>query len=112
MRFLSTGRSQVRSVKCCVLFDPSDGAIHHVHRVVTMEGADETPEHLIEQRTLQLAKELGLEVTGLQLLHVDPHSLEPNKQYQVDLSRRCLVAVERPFGPEKTPGSRPSQCSK
>lgn len=112
MEFLSTGRTQVRSVKCCVLFDPSDGAIHHVHRVVTIEGADDTPEQLIEQRTLQLAKELGLEVARLQLLHVDPHSIEPNKQYAVDPSRRCLVAVERPIEEEKTPGARPPQRSK
>jgi len=112
MTFLSTGGTQVRSVKCCVLFDPSDGAIHHVHRVVTMEGADETPEQLIEKRTLQLAKELGVEVAQLQLLHVDAHSIEPNQQYVVDLSKRCLVAVERPIDERKTPGSRSPQRSK
>ena len=106
MSFLSTGRTQIRSVKCCVLFDPSDGVIHHVHRVVTMEGADETPEQLIEERTFQLAKELGVEVAQLQLLHVDEHSIEPNKQYVVDLSKRCLVVAERPIDDDKTPGSR------
>src|SRR5262249_55516551 len=39
VNFITTGKAQVRSVKCCVLFDPKDGAILHMHRVVTMEGA-------------------------------------------------------------------------
>lgn len=104
MTFQSTGRAQVRSEKCCVLFDPSDGAIRHVHRVVTMEGADETPEQIIEKRTLQLAKELGVEVAQLQLLHVDPRSIEPGQQYVVDPAKRCLMAVERPVD-KKTPSS-------
>jgi len=107
MTFLSTGRTQVRSIKVCILFDPSDGTIHHTHRVVTMEGADETPEQLIEQRTLQLAKELGVEVAKLQLLHVDAGSMEPNKRYAVDPRRRSLVAVKRPVDTVEKPGSRP-----
>lgn len=94
MMFQSTGGIQERSVKCCVLFDPSDGSIHHVHSVVTMDGADETPEDTIEERTLQLAKELGVDVGQMHLIHVDPHSIEPNKQYAVDLSKHCLKVVE------------------
>ena len=34
----STGY-QVRSVQACVVFDTESGEIHHVHQVVTMEGA-------------------------------------------------------------------------
>jgi hypothetical protein len=96
MNFLSTGRSRVRSIKCCVLFDPSDGAIRHAHRVITMEGVDETPAQRIEERTSQLARRLGVDVAGLQLLHVDAATIEPNQRYIVDVGRRCLVPIKSP----------------
>ncbi|HDR7542053.1 hypothetical protein [Bacillus sp. CH_442] len=94
MEFITTGKTQVKSVKCCVLFDPMNGAIHHLHRVINMEGADEPSEHIIEQRTLQLAKQLKVDIERLQILHVDPRSIEPNKQYSVDLSNRRLMEVQ------------------
>jgi hypothetical protein len=112
MQFLSTGRTKVRSVKCCILFDPADGAIRHVHRVVTMEGADEIAEHLIEKRTLQLAKELGVDVSGLDLLHVDACSIEPHFQYAVDPKKRCLVATKRIIDRDNMSEPRPSQPDK
>lgn len=97
MKFVSTGMSRVRSIKCCVLFDPSDGAIRHAHRVITMEGADETPAQVIEERTRQLAGRLGVDVGGLQLLHVDAAIIESNERYVVDVSRRCLMPSKSPF---------------
>lgn len=105
MNFTSTGRARVQSVKCCVLYDAADGSIRYTHRVVTMEGADETPEEQMEQRTRHLAKELGLEVKTLHALHVNAHDIEPNKRYAVDPRKRCLVAVERAI--DKGPSSRP-----
>src|SRR5678815_4232372 len=95
MRFLSTGRTQVRSIKCCILFDPSDGAICHTHRVVTLDGADETPKEQIEKRTLKLAKELGLEVKKLQVLHINANDIEPGKQYAVNPTTHRLVEVDK-----------------
>ena len=95
MRFLSTGRTQIRSIMYCVLFDPSDGAIRHTHRVVTLDGADETPKEQIEKRTLELAKELGLEIKKLQVLHIKANDIEPGKQYAVNPATRCLVEIDK-----------------
>lgn len=94
MTFVTTGRSQVRSVKCCILFNPKDGAILHTHRVVTMEGAAETPDHLVEERTRKLAKGFGLDVSSLELLHVDATLIQPGVKYTVDPGKR-LIAGER-----------------
>lgn len=94
MKFISTGRTQIQSVKCCVLFDSSNGTIRHVHHVLTIKGADETAKHLIEKRTFQLAEELGLDITELQPLHVDANRIEPRKRYVVDLKEQCLIVVE------------------
>ncbi len=91
MRFKSTGRARVHSDKACVLYDSKDGEICYVHRVVTMEGADETPEKEIEKRTLQLAKEVKIDLRTTKLLHVDASAIEPNMQYVVDPKKRCLV---------------------
>ena len=95
MNFNTTGRSYPRSVQCCVLFDPKDGKILHTHRVVTMDGAAETPAHLVEERARHLAKGLGLDVAYLELLHVDPREMQPGVSYRVDRGKRCLEAVER-----------------
>jgi hypothetical protein len=95
MNFVTSGRSQVRSVKCCILFDPKDGAVVHTHRVVTMEGADETPDHLVEERARHLARGLGLDVSSLELLQVDPKTMQPGVKYKVDRHKRRLVAGER-----------------
>ena len=96
MEFLTTGRTSVQSVKCCVLFNPSDGAVRHVHHVVTMEGAVETAEPAIEKRTVGLARESGVNVKGLKSLLVDPAEIESDKVYAVDPKARRLVEVDRP----------------
>ena len=93
MNFTTTGRSQVRSIKCCVLFDPADGKIAHTHRIVTMDGAEETPAHLLEERVRHLAKGLGLNLASLELMHVDANDLQPGVIYKVDRHKRCLVAT-------------------
>jgi hypothetical protein len=102
MNFTSTAKTQVRSEKVCVLFDPSDGTIHHVHRVVTMEGTEETPERDIEKRAHHLAREFGLDAAKLHALHVDGSKIEPNTMYTVDAVKRRLVAVKK----GKMPGAK------
>ena len=105
MRFESTGRAQIHSVKCCVLFDRKDGAIRHVHHVVTIQGAAETPDSEVEKRALKLARELGIDTKQTQLIHVDAQALDPQARYKVDPKTRKLIRIERtPLHP--TPGKR------
>jgi len=58
-----------------------------------MEGVEESPEQVVEKRTLQLAREFGIDVANLQSLHVEGGSIEPNVRYAVDTSNHCLVVV-------------------
>ena len=97
MNFVSTRKEQIQSVKCCVLFNPKDGSIQHVHRVVTLVGAEETPDAVIERRTLQLAREMGLQATEAQLLHVDEKTIQTDRHYVVDVQKRVLVALRPPL---------------
>jgi hypothetical protein len=95
MQFTSTGRSRISSVKLCALFDPADGGIRYTHRVITMEGADETPNKVIEATARELASEAGVEVGRLKALHAEPDITGPATSYIVDMRKKCLVAVER-----------------
>jgi hypothetical protein len=94
MGFATTGKTRIRSDKCCVLFDPASGTIRHVHRVVTMEGADVTPERDVERRARTLAKDLGTDAANLKALLVDSESIKPGKPYAVDPKKRTLVSLQ------------------
>jgi len=95
MNPITTGRAKIHSIRCCVLFDPSDGAIRHVHRVVTVQGVEEPSADEIEKRTRHLAKELNLDVSSLHALHVEVSSIKPGIRYAVDPSKRRLIEVKR-----------------
>lgn len=90
MKFSSTGSQNVKSVSCCLLFDPQGGQIHHVHRVVTMEGAPDTSQAEVEAQTLRVAKNLGLDVKRLQVLHVGANEFSERARYSVDPAKRTL----------------------
>jgi hypothetical protein len=94
MKIQSTNNVRIKATRCCVLFDPKDGAIRHVNQVTTLEGAAETSEQAMEARTLRLAGRLGLDTTGLQLIHVDPEALAPGLRYRVDTRSRRLIERE------------------
>jgi hypothetical protein len=101
MNFQTTGQGKVSSVSCCLLFDPMDGRICHVHRIITMEGAPVTAQAALESRTLQLAKELGLDTGRLRILHVAEEALTEAAQYTVDpvsstLVKRKIAAIPQP----------------
>jgi hypothetical protein len=93
MSFQTTGSRKVNSTRCCLVFDPHDGKIHYIHRIVTMDGAKETSEQEMEDRTLHLAKELGLNVGKLHIIHVDSRALAHGMRYSVDPQSRKLVGT-------------------
>ncbi len=94
MQFKTTGTAKVRSVKCCVLFDAKTGAIHHVHRVVTMEGATETSEAQMEARALKLAGDHGIGTAKIQIAHVDAKAFAERARYKVDTKTRALIRMD------------------
>ncbi len=113
MSFQSAGNAKVKSIRCCVLFDPKDGSIRHTNRVITMEGAATTSENEMEQRTLRLAASLGLETKKLQLLHVNHEAFLPGRQYKVHTKTRSLIEIEkrgsRTLGGKKKSATRKSR---
>jgi hypothetical protein len=107
MNFQTTRDSKIESARCCVLFDPKDGTIHHTHRVLTMQGAQGTSKQQMEARTLHHAKERGLDTKRLHILHVDPEALATPGHYSVNPKTRVLVKREtRPTGRRRAPRKR------
>lgn len=104
-----TAGAAVHSVKACVVFDAATGAVHHVHRVVTMEGAQETPDDEMKRDALRYAADRlksGVALPGrrtasparhpeLEALHVDPEKVDLNRPHRVDPRTRTLIPIER-----------------
>ncbi len=85
---------RVQSVQTCVVFDPTDGTIQHIHDVVTLEGAEAVSNYEVEQRALTLAADRGLDSSTLKTIHVDPEELEPSRRYAVDSENLVLRPLE------------------
>ena len=83
-----------------MVFDPSDGKIHHIHEVVTLEGAEAVSDYEVEQRAVSLAAERGLDSSVLKAIHIDPEELAPGARYAVDPDELTLVRLDPrpPFG--------------
>lgn len=96
MKFSTTGSQSVKSVSCCLLFDPQGGEIHHVHRIVTMEGAPDTSTAELEAQTLRIAKNLGLDTKRLHVLHVEANEFSERARYSVDPAKRTLRKEKLP----------------
>jgi hypothetical protein len=64
-----------------------------VHRIVTVEGADETPEERVEERTLELAADLGIDRATVRTLRIDDSALELGVRYAVDIARGSIIAI-------------------
>jgi hypothetical protein len=90
----TTGAPRVQSVQCCVVFDASDGKIHQIHEVVTLEGAEAVSDYEVEQRALSLAAERGLDSSTLNTIHVDPAELKPSRRHVVHPDKLVLTPLE------------------
>jgi hypothetical protein len=90
----SQATKRVHSIRSFAAFD-ANGKIVHVHTVVTMEGAEETPLAEIEQRALDLAAERGFDRSELATLQLDPAKIEPDVRYRVDPRKRVLQPASR-----------------
>jgi hypothetical protein len=85
------------SVDVCLLYDPSDGQIKHVHRVATFAGAKKTSKQEVEARCLKHAKKLGHKTTKLKTLHLLNEDFKPSKHYRVDVQASKLIEQQIPF---------------
>jgi hypothetical protein len=79
--------------KVCVLFDPKDGRIVHVHGVTTIGKGHGCSKSELEQRTLSHAKARGHSVSGLKTLHVPLSAIRQRGALKVDAKGESLVPL-------------------
>ena len=78
-------------VRACVLYDPEDGGVVHVHHFVTVQGAQKRSEPEIEREALEVAGRHGRATPRLNALHMAGFEIQPRTSYSVDPKTRTLV---------------------
>jgi hypothetical protein len=80
--------------KVCVLYDPKDGRVVHVHGVTVIPGGKPVSEAEVEQRAIAHAKALGRVVHGLKSLHVPISAVGHRGTLKVNAQGTGLVRPE------------------
>jgi hypothetical protein len=89
------------SSKVCVLYDPEDGRVVHVHGVTTIQGGKAVSDAEVEQRTIAHAKSLGRPVQGLRSLQVPISAIRQGGGLKVNAEGTSITASEPPAHPRK-----------
>jgi hypothetical protein len=99
MLISDSGMIQIKSAKCCVVYDANSGDIVHVHHVINLSGAQEPNDDEIKRSALDMASaEKGR--SRFEALMVAPERFDSSVAYQVDLKTGELVRVRRSPLPE------------
>ena len=91
MQVQTIGDCRVLSDKCCVLFEAKTGAIHHVHRIVTLVGAAERSHGEMESAAHEIMMKTD---KTLRTLVVDAATLALPGRYRVDPASLKLLREE------------------
>jgi hypothetical protein len=81
-------------VHTCVVFDPSNGKIRHIHKEVTLEGANAPSEALIEAKVREFVARNGRNLQELKFAFVEDTRAQ-DKHYHVDPKSLKFVEVQR-----------------
>jgi hypothetical protein len=82
--------------KVCVLYDPSDGRVVHVHGVTTIQGGKEPTQAELEQRATTHARALGRAVPGMKSLHVPLSAIRQHGGLKVNPAGTGLLPAHAP----------------
>ncbi len=86
---------KVTSSNVCVLYDPIDGRIMHIHQTVVLAGAKAPAKGAVERKARALLQSRGIDASRAKALHVDKPKLRPDTHYEVDPGKERLVAVRK-----------------
>ena len=86
---------RVTTASVCVLYDPVDGRIIHMHQVVVLAGAKAPATGAVERKARALLQSRSIDASKMTALHVAAPVLRPDTHYEVDPKRERLVAVRK-----------------
>jgi hypothetical protein len=100
------------SDKICILYDPSDGRIVHVHRSTILAGGKLKTDDEVEVRAKENAAAKGHHVGALNILHLPAEAYDISKFYAVDVKGKKLVERKKPESEPKTASVRKKKMAK
>ncbi|HKS81896.1 MAG TPA: hypothetical protein VJR23_10370 [Candidatus Acidoferrales bacterium] len=102
--------------RVCVLFDPKNGRVVHVHGVTTLPGGKKVGESEMAERTLARAKSLGHQVSGLKSLHLPVSAIRGRGPFKVnakgtelEFSKQAPMSAAELFAKLRKPKSKKSK---
>jgi hypothetical protein len=90
------GMPETVSDKICVLYNPSNGRIVHVHRTTILAGGKLKTDEEVELRAKENAAAAGHHVETLDILHLPAEAYDTSKFFVVDVVEKRLVEREKP----------------
>lgn len=85
-----------KASKICVLFDPKDGRVVHVHGTTILDSGEGVGATEMEARARRHAEHFGKSTTGLRALHVPITAIRGHEVFRVNESGDLLAPVPRP----------------
>src|SRR6516225_7955489 len=82
--------------KVCILYDPDNGRVVHVHGVTIVNGAKKVSNAGLEQRAMKHAKTFGRSVERLKTLHLPFSALRALGAFKVNSEGTGLVPLRAP----------------
>lgn len=88
---------KVPDIKACqaIVFHDREGRIHHMHHVITLEGARSVDIDTMKQQACEQAKAFGVDLAQVDILHVSEIS-RPHVMHRVDMRTKQMVEMEVP----------------
>lgn len=83
---------EISSVRTCVLYDPQDGTIVHIHKEIAVIGAPEATETEIEEKIRKFAARDGRDTKNLKTAFVND-SRSNQRHYKIDTTTLEFVEV-------------------
>jgi len=83
------------SSRVCVLFDPKNGRVVHVHGATTLPGGKKRSDAELETEATEHASAFGHSVAGLKALHVPLSAIRERGAFKVNAQGTGLEATPR-----------------
>jgi hypothetical protein len=82
--------------KVCILFDPKDGRVAHVHGSTVIGSPNTIADSEMEERARQQAANLGRSTDGLKALHLPFETVRQHRSFRVNEGGDGLIPLPPP----------------
>jgi hypothetical protein len=79
--------------RACIVFDPKDGRVIHVHGVTTLAGAKQTTDAELEKDAKRHAQAFGHALAGARMLHLPMSAMHQPGPFKVNAQGTGLEAI-------------------